>query len=666
VSTWCDFLIKGADDIDFVVWTLMMNPFIRQQYEFADNVDQFVGVPLWGVEQPAEYTREIPSGHVFQSARRTRERDIERHFVPMFTRFLDEVSSPTFDPDVFAGILSEMHRYFKDWEYRTTWRSRVVWETFRAKLLTTAGLEVAAARRSSEEQDAEDDQALPKFGDVRESFRFLVRGETNNSDAEEGEDLPTVGEAVEGLRWLYRLLQPLNVHVPETDVTHSAAAAFCAIPCIIAKVDRGTPFLLTEHGVYLREQYLNIERNRFPFNFKRFLIDFVSAIVQTSYHLADQVSPVCAFNTRWELAYGTPPERIRVIYNGVSPEKLRPVQVSRPSAPTVVQVGRIDPLKDQVTLLRVADAVRREIPDVQFLHWGPVSDDEYWEEIRTLHRELGLERTVHFNGFTDKVAEAYASGDISIMTSISEAFPYGVVDSLMCGRPVVSTAVGGVKEALDGTGRTAPARDVDGLARAVVDMLRMPQAELIELSRRARERAVQHFTLDRFIDEYRDSYYGLAEIGRRVVAEPVAAETVPALPEAPVRAPVPPPVVPAEALEAPTEEIPAVVASEPEEISLAELTQLLADPDPFVRLRAVARVRREPGAEAALVSALADPFPQVRREAVRSLVRVGGAAAAQTIASVATSDPAAEVREAAVEALGPLLGEVDRDAGAGA
>ena len=36
--------------------------------------------------------------------------------------------------------------------------------------------------------------------------------------------------------------------------THSAAAAFCAIPCLLSRVERGTPFLLTEHGVYLRER----------------------------------------------------------------------------------------------------------------------------------------------------------------------------------------------------------------------------------------------------------------------------------------------------------------------------------------------------------------------------------------------------------------------------
>ena len=41
---------------------------------------------------------------------------------------------------------------------------------------------------------------------------------------------------------------------------------------------------------------LAIERRRVPYNLKRFLINLISSIAQTSYQLADQVSPGCAFN----------------------------------------------------------------------------------------------------------------------------------------------------------------------------------------------------------------------------------------------------------------------------------------------------------------------------------------------------------------------------------
>ncbi|MBI4261846.1 MAG: GT4 family glycosyltransferase PelF [Actinobacteria bacterium] len=689
VSTWCDFLIREIGDVDFVVWSLMMNPFIKQQFAFPRNVVQYVGVPLWGVEQPAEYTREIPSGKVFESARRTKDRDVEREFVPLFNRFLDSVTAAVFDPDQFAGVLAEMHAYFRDWEYRTTWRSRAVWEAFKQKL-------VEPTQYSLPRMEEEEEGTLPTFSNIRENLGYLVRSPGRREErVEESEEVPTIGEAVEGLRWLYRLLSTLNVEVPQADVTHSAAAAFCAIPCILSKVERDTPFLLTEHGVYLREQYLAIHRRRYPHNLKRFLIDLISAVAQTSYHLADQVSPVCRFNTRWELAYGVADDRIRVIYNGVDQNAYYPAEVHRPGgmAPTVVSVSRIDPLKDQETMLRVADRVRRDMPNVRFIHYGPVADDKYWTQVQDLHRQLQLGDTVRFMGATSNVAEAMNGGDVVLLTSISEAFPYTVVEALMCGRPVVSTSVGGVVEALEGTGITARPRDVEGLAQSVITILRMPADERARMSRAARERGVERFTLAQFITEYRDSYYRLAEsrvaaapgIAPEAVAGPEVQEVRP-VPEIPIElegyaAPAPPAEAPMVLPETPVTREQLIAAAEAAaeaagappappagaELTLSQLVQALQDPDPFVRIGAIQQVRREPGVDDVLITALADEYPQVRREAVRALQRLGGTQAARALTEVAVHDPSAEVREEAVAALAALLGgEAMENGGAGA
>ena len=72
---------------------------------------------------------------------------------------------------------------------------------------------------------------------------------------------------------------PLALDTPRVDITHSAAAAFCGLPCVIAKLRWNTPYLLTEHGVYLREQYLNIGRStKSPF-VRWFLFRLVNMVV---------------------------------------------------------------------------------------------------------------------------------------------------------------------------------------------------------------------------------------------------------------------------------------------------------------------------------------------------------------------------------------------------
>src|SRR4029450_10998640 len=88
-------------------------------------------------------------------------------------------------------------------------------------------------------------------------------------------------------------------------------------------------------------------------------------------------------------------------------------------------------------------------------------------------------------------------------------FPYTVVEAMACGRPTVCTNVGGVSEAVGDTGFVVPPRDYAAVAEAGLKRLRDD-----ELRRRlgvlARARVLEHFTLRRSLEMYRNVYEGLA------------------------------------------------------------------------------------------------------------------------------------------------------------
>ena len=70
----------------------------------------------------------------------------------------------------------------------------------------------------------------------------------------------------------------------------------------------------------------------------------------------------------------------------------------------------------------------------------------------------GLEDTVVFEGPTEDPARAYQESDLVVLCSVSEGFPYSVVEAMCTGRPVVATAVGGVPEAVGDPGLLGPRR----------------------------------------------------------------------------------------------------------------------------------------------------------------------------------------------------------------
>lgn len=465
VSTWCDALLRNTPDIRWTLLPLMMNPHIEQKFEPPSNVRKILGVPLWGIEEPAEFIPDIPFAQMYERKRRTTNAGIEREFVPLFQQLLQVICIDPSDSPTLGRVLVALEDYFRLYDYNETFKSRPVWNAFRSA--------VTPAKAPDNEHRN-----------------------------------PSLFDLTECLRWLYHFLIVLNVRVPRVSVTHSTAAAFCGIPCITAKARHGTPMLLTEHGVYLREQYLFLSRFRRLFFCKQFLLNLITAVTRANYHFADVVAPVCHYNTRWEVAHGTPQQKIRVVYNGVDPDAFRAVPKLY-GDPHVVATARIDPLKDIETLLRVAARVRVSHPRVKFSVYGAIADEAYYQRCLALRRELRVEDTVTLGTVAEDVVEAYRDADVVLLTSISEAFPYSVIEAMACEKAVVASDVGGVGEALEGCGVLVKPRDDAAFAAEVIRLLDNHTMRL-RLGARARARAIEEFRLDHSIAKYLDLYRGLA------------------------------------------------------------------------------------------------------------------------------------------------------------
>jgi glycosyltransferase involved in cell wall biosynthesis len=95
------------------------------------------------------------------------------------------------------------------------------------------------------------------------------------------------------------------------------------------------------------------------------------------------------------------------------------------------------------------------------------------------------------------------------MSSISEGFPYAVIEAMLSGATIVSTDVGGVSEALGDTGLMVKAGRPPELADAILKLLELPETERRQFGQRACDRALDLFTQRRFLDLHLESYYRL-------------------------------------------------------------------------------------------------------------------------------------------------------------
>lgn len=315
-------------------------------------------------------------------------------------------------------------------------------------------------------------------------------------------------EAARLYQTLYWVARTAAVPTPGCDVVHATGAGWASIPAVVHRALHGTPMALTEHGVYVREAYLAAARSDASPGDRFSATRLARGLTRVAYQSADIVAPVTEANAHWELGLGLDPDKIVVIPNGLHvPDEPTPP----PQTKTVVSVGRLDPLKDALAMLRVAAETLRRIPDARFVHYGPVQEGQeiYGRSCRRLHQELGLGDRFKFMGPTDDPRRAVRAADVVLMTSISEGMPMAVLEAMGEGRPVVATGVGGVPDVVRGCGVVRPPGDDHGLAMAVVMLLRNPELAW-RLGRRGHRRLRRLFDEAACTERYRRLLLGLA------------------------------------------------------------------------------------------------------------------------------------------------------------
>jgi len=325
-------------------------------------------------------------------------------------------------------------------------------------------------------------------------------------------------EAAALYQTLYWVARTAAEPTPPADVLHVTAAGWSAIPALVHKAQHGTPMVLTEHGVYLREAYLAAARSGGSPGARFTATRLARGLARAAYAGADVICPVTDANAYWEMSLGIDPAKILVLYNGLrQPEPPAPP----PGAGVVVSVGRIDPLKDIHTLLRVAAETLRVVPHARFRHYGSSTEGEesYASSCDALRERLGLGERFRFMGRTTDPNGVVRGADVVLMTSISEGLPMSVLEAMSQGRPIVATCVGGVPEVVKGCGALAAPGDDHSLAMAVVMLLRNLDLAW-RLGQRGHDRLGRIFNENACVEGYRELLHTLTRPRARLRVVP--------------------------------------------------------------------------------------------------------------------------------------------------
>ncbi|HZP25843.1 MAG TPA: glycosyltransferase [Dehalococcoidia bacterium] len=240
-----------------------------------------------------------------------------------------------------------------------------------------------------------------------------------------------------------------------------------------------------------------------------------AALERRFVHSADAVVPNSQAGRRHLQSQGVPPEKVRVIYNGIgegrfaiAPGEAQLVrdQLRIPADGRVVGiVGRLDDAKDHETFLNAVPIVLSLEPDAWFVIVG--EGHRRWR-LEARAAELGVAERVRFAGNQTRIAPYIANFDVSVLSSCDdEGCSNFVLESMAMGKPVVCTDIGGNREVVSNgrDGIIVPVRHAPALARAIAEVL-LDSELALSLAQAGRATFEQRFSQAEMVSEYERLY----------------------------------------------------------------------------------------------------------------------------------------------------------------
>lgn len=180
--------------------------------------------------------------------------------------------------------------------------------------------------------------------------------------------------------------------------------------------------------------------------------------------------------------YGTPPDKIHVVHNGVD-SSFRPIareiaraEVSRRYSipgPYILTVGDLQPRKNQEGLIAAFEDLMRERPDLPYHLVMAGKGNWHAGQVHERAARSPLRDRIHFTGFVpdEALVHLYAACDLFVFPSFYEGFGIPILEAMACGRAVACSDTSATAEVADGAALLFSPFDLRAMALAMRDVL---------------------------------------------------------------------------------------------------------------------------------------------------------------------------------------------------
>ncbi len=245
--------------------------------------------------------------------------------------------------------------------------------------------------------------------------------------------------------------------------------------------------------------------------------------VSRTIHSAARVLTVSDFSRRSiERHYPESRGKTIVVHNAVAPH-FRPMNRTQArekvrtqfavSHPFLLNVGDLQPRKNQIGLIRAFEELVRQYP--QLTHHLVLVGQNKWEAplVRHAAEKSPLSSRIHFTGWIDDadLRLLYCACELFVFPSFYEGFGIPILEAMACGAPVACSSTSAMPEVADGAGVFFAPHSTEEMTRAIRDTLL--DSELRSRMERLGQQRAAAFHWDRAAEQTLKVYRDVAGVG---------------------------------------------------------------------------------------------------------------------------------------------------------
>jgi glycosyltransferase involved in cell wall biosynthesis len=167
---------------------------------------------------------------------------------------------------------------------------------------------------------------------------------------------------------------------------------------------------------------------------------------------------------------GCPPEKIRLVPNGVDVDKFTPC--SKIGDNLLLWAGRFVPAKGLKYLIEALHFVVKNEPAVKLVLVG---DGPFFSKVQNMVKKFDLEKNLIFKGRVshDDLPDILGTSSLYVLPSLKEGMPFALLEAMACGNAVICSDIPGINDVITHgeNGLLVPTKNSKALANAILRLL---------------------------------------------------------------------------------------------------------------------------------------------------------------------------------------------------